>query len=72
LSISECRDVEFFENMFPLKKNVSVVVYKTISVHDNVNMPSSSSISGDSVDKLRRSKRHRVETSLVLTFLPPF
>ena len=47
-------------------------MYETILVHDNVNMPASSSIIEDSIDERRMSERHRGETNLALTFLLPF
>jgi len=40
-SISEYRDVEFFEHVFPLKKDVPHVVSNVVLEH--VNLPASSS-----------------------------
>jgi len=64
--ISEYRDVEFFEHVFPLKKKVTSVVV------DVVNLPASSSHVRDIVIELRRSKRCRIETSFGLDFVTTF
>ena len=62
-SICESRDVEFFEHVFSLKKNVCIGVYETIFVHENVNMHAFSSVVRDPIDELRKSQRRKVETS---------
>jgi len=71
-SICESRDAEFSEHVFPLKKNVSTVMYETVPVHDNTNMPASSFVARDSIDEPRRSKRRRVETRFGFNFLTTF
>ena len=70
--ISESRDTEFFEHVFPLKMSDSTTLHETIPVHDNV--PLSASYFGVriSVDELRRSKRPRVKTSFGPDFLTNF
>jgi len=51
---SEYRDAEFFEHVFPLKKDVPHVVSNVVPEH--VNLPSRSSVR-DLVPEPRRSKR---------------
>jgi len=65
-------DIEFFEHVFPLKKNVSTSMHEAIGVCDYVNMPTSSPIVRDLVDDPRKSKRHTVRLVLVMTLLPTF
>ena len=64
-SISEFRDVEFFEHIFHLKRNAFTAFHETIPMHDNVPLFVSSNGVKDSVNEPRTSKRFRVETSLV-------
>jgi len=71
-SISESRDAEFFEGVFLLKKHDSTTVHETIHVHDNVHLSTFYSGVRISIDKPRRSKRPRVETSFVPDFLTNF
>ena len=71
-SICESRDVEFFEHVFSLKKNVCIGVYETIFVHENVNMHAFSSVVRDPIDELRKSQRRKVETSFGPDFLTSF
>jgi len=54
-SIFEYRDAEFFEHVFPLKKDVPHVVSNVVPEH--VNLPASSSSVRDLVTEPRRSKR---------------
>jgi len=54
-SISEYRDVDFFEYVFPLKRNVSHTVSNVVPEH--VNLPVASSIVRDLGTEPRRSKR---------------
>ena len=54
-SISEYRDAEFFEHVFPLKKDVSHVMSNVVPEH--VNLPASNSSVRDLVTEPRRSKK---------------
>lgn len=72
-SISESRDAEFFEHVFPLKQSVS----GNISVSTNVgsgplSLPSSSSIENDNVDEPRKNKRRRIEKDFGSDFITAF
>jgi len=71
-SIYESRDAEFFEHVFPLKKNVSTVMHETMPAHDNVNMPTSSFVIKDLINEPMKSKRRRVETIFGYDFLTTF
>ena len=55
-SICEFRDAKFFEQVFPLKKNVSTTLLETIPMHDNMPMFAPTSIIGDLVNETRWSK----------------
>ena len=63
-SISEYRDVEFFEHVFPLEKKLTDVA--------SVNLPASSSNDRVLVTEPRRGKRRRVETNIKPDFVTPF
>ena len=74
-SICESRDAEFFEHIFPLKINVSSDVQNNASTSMSVNshvVSSSNVISNEHENELRRSKRHRVETSFGPDFITTF
>jgi len=68
-SVCEPRDAEFFEHIFPLKRNVFTTLNKTIPIHGNMSLSVSNNGVRDLVDEPRRSKRPRVESSWLLTFL---
>jgi len=68
--ISEYRDVEFFEHVFPLKKKVSNMASDSAS--ENVNLPASCSDVRVTVFEPRRSKRHRVEINFGPDFITTF
>jgi len=65
--ICELRGVKFFEHVFPLKKNVSTAMHKTMPVHDDENVFTSRSGVRESIDESRRSER--LELRLVLVIL---
>jgi len=69
-SISKYRVAEFFEHVFPLKKNVPHVVSNVVS--ESVNLPTSSSSVRELVTEPRRSKRQRTETSFGPNFITSF
>ena len=69
-SISEYRDAEFLEHVFPLKNDVPHVVSNVVFVH--VNLPASNSSARDLVTEPRRSKRQRTETSFSPYFITSF
>lgn len=77
-SISESRDVEFFEHIFPLKSIVSSNGSISLSGEHSIipksvdKVPSSSSGTPVVVDELRRSKRQRIETSFGPDFITAF
>jgi len=68
--ISGHRDAEFFEHVFPLKREVTDVA--SINPSLSVKMPDSSSNDRASETEPRRSKRHRVETNFGLDFITAF
>ena len=72
LSISESRDAEFFEHVFPLKKNVPAPAHENIHMLDYVPLPASSSGVINLANEPRRSKRPGVETSFGPDFLTSF
>jgi len=69
-SISEYRDADFFEHVFPLKKDVPHIVSNVVPEH--VNLPVSSSSVGDLATEPRRSKRQKAETSFGSDFITSF
>lgn len=74
-SLSESRESEFFENVFPLKKD-SVPHGDSSTVHsasipDSLQVPTTSSGQGVVVPS-RRSKRRRTETSFGPNFITSF
>jgi len=69
-SMSEYRDAEFFENVFPLKRNVSDVEHSTVS--EQLKLPGPSSNDKDLVSEPRRSKRHRTGISFGPDFITAF
>jgi len=69
-SISEYRDAECFEYIFPLKKGVTHVVSNVVS--ESMNLPASSSSITELVTEPRRSKRQRTETSFRPDFITSF
>ena len=69
-SISEYRDVEFFEHVFPSKKDVPHIVPNVGPEH--VNLPTSSSSVRDLATEPRRSKRQKAETSFGSDFITSF
>jgi len=69
-SISEYRDAEFFEHVFPLKKKVPNVV--SDAVPKTVKLPASSSDARVVVIEPKRSKRHKTETNFGPNFLTAF
>ena len=69
-SISEYRDAECFEYIFPLKKGVTHVVSNVVS--ESMNLPASSSSITELVTEPRRSKRQRTETSFGPDFITSF
>ena len=69
-SMSEYRDAEFFENVFPLKRNVPDVEPSTISKQLKLPIPRSND--EDPLFEPRRSKRHRIETSFGPDFITAF
>ena len=71
-SISQSRDAEFFEQVFPLKKNFPAPVHENIHMRRNVPLFAYSSGVRNLVDEPKRSKRPRVETSLGPDFLTSF
>lgn len=69
-SISEYRDADFFEHVFPLKRNVHHIVSNIVPEH--VNLPASSSSIENLGTEPRRSKRQRIETSFGPYFITSF
>jgi len=69
-SISEYRDAEFFEHVFPLKKDAPHVVPNIVS--KSVNLSASSSSVRELVTEPRRSKRQRTEASFSPNFITSF
>ena len=69
-SISEYRDAEFFEHVFPLKKKAPNVVPDVMP--ENVNLPTSSFDARVVVTEPRRSKRLRTETNFGPDFVTAF
>ena len=67
-SISKYMDAEFFEHVFPLKKDVPHVVSNVVPEH--VNLPASSI--RDLVIQPRRTKRQRTATSFGPDFITSF
>ena len=65
-SVSEYRDVEFFEHVFPLKRDVRHVV------SESMNLAASSSSIRELVVEPRRSKRQTTETSFDPSFITSF
>ena len=68
-SICEYKGVEFFEHVFPLKKNIFTAMHETLPMNDNVSMPASISVVRESVDEPKRIKRCRIEISFGSNFL---
>ena len=66
--ISEFRDKEFFDHVFPLKKNVFIALHENMAVHENVNLFAFRS----SVMNLEGVKDLGLRLVLVLTLLSPF
>ena len=72
-SISESRDAEFFEHVFPLKKSSTSI--DSVSLNDacmTLSLPSSSSFENEHVDNLRCSKMRRTEKSFGPDFITAF
>jgi len=69
-SISKHRDADFFEHVFPLKRDVPHVVSNVVP--ECVNLPASSSSVKDLVTEPRRSKRQRTKTSFDPNFVTSF
>jgi len=69
-SISEYRDVEFFEHVFPLKKKVTDV--GSVNPTESINWPASSVNDRVLVTEPRKSKRRRVETNFGPDFVKAF
>ena len=69
-SVSEYRDAEFFEHVFPLKRDVRHVVSNIVS--ESMNLPASSFSIRELVVDPRRSKRQRIETSFGPNFITSF
>lgn len=69
-SISEYRDADFFEHVFPLKRNVPHIVSNIVPEH--VNLPASSSSIENLGTEPRRSERQRIETSFDPNFITSF
>ena len=69
-SISEYRDADFFEHVFPLKRNVSHTVSNVVPEH--VNLPAAGSSVRDLGTKPRRSKIQMIETSFGPDFITFF
>jgi len=68
--ISEYRDAELFEHVFPLKKDVPHAVPNAIS--KSMNLPGSSSSTRELVIEPKRSKRQKTETSFGPDFITSF
>jgi len=68
--ISEYRDAEFVEHVFPLKKKVTDVI--SVNPFESVNLPTSSSNDGVSVTEPRSSKRREVATNFEPDFVTSF
>ncbi|XP_074293228.1 uncharacterized protein LOC141620194 [Silene latifolia] len=69
-SFSEARDAQFFEHVFPLKKDVSLSVVPALHVNPvDSSMHTSSSTSVDHAFEPRRSKRPRIEKNFGSDFV---
>jgi len=69
-SISEYRDAEFFEHVFPLKKKVTDVA--SVNPSETINLPASSANVRVTDTEPRRSKRPRTGTNFGLDFVTAF
>ena len=69
-SVSEYRDAEFFEHVFPLKRDVPQAASNVVS--ESMNLPAFSSSVRELVVEPRTSKRQRTETSFGPNFITPF
>ena len=68
-SISEYRDAEFLEHVFPLKKVTDVA---SVNPSKSINLPIFSSNDRVLATERRRSKRHEVKTNFGLDFVTAF
>jgi len=69
-SISEYRDAEFLEHLFPLKKKVSNVAFDSAS--ETANLPTFNPDVRVTVTEPRRSKRCRIKTNFGPDFVTAF
>ena len=69
-SIFEYRDAEFFEHVFPLKKDVPHIIPNVVP--ECVNLLASSSSVRDLATEPKKSKRQRIETSFDPSFITFF
>ena len=69
-SVFEYKIAEFFEHVFPLKRNIPHAVSNAVS--ESMNLPASSSSIRELVVEPRRSKRQTTETSFDPSFITSF